>query len=216
MARDQHSEQPFYVVHPLHAWDEGEEVVVWAPLGSQLREGKVADPDQVIFGADDQMRMSELRLNTRSGVMTVTEIDDTLHSEFCRIREDLVATDRVRYGYAGFMEERDFNFRGCSKWDLQQKRLVASIRYPDNVVGEEPVFIPYGGPSCEDGFIATMWIDQEERWAELVFFDAKTFASEPVARVRLPRRVPHGFHGLWLGEQDLRTHLEATGLRTPG
>lgn len=206
------------MIHPLHAWDEGdegEEVVIWAPLGSQLRGGKVADPDQVIFGADDQMRMSEIRINTRHDTLTVKEIDDTLHSEFCRVREDLVATDKVRYGYAGFMEESDFNFRGCSKWDLWQKRLAACIRYPDNVVGEEPVFIPYGGAGCDDGFLATIWIDQVERWAELVFFDAKTFASEPVARVRLPRRVPHGFHGLWLSEDDMRKHLDASGVAPP-
>ena len=50
-ARTPLSRQPFYVVHPLHAWDEGEDVVIWAPLGSQLRPGKALDPEQVIYGA---------------------------------------------------------------------------------------------------------------------------------------------------------------------
>lgn len=205
------SPQPFYVVHPLHAWDEGEEVVIWAPLGSEMRPGKTIDPEQVIYGADDQMRMSELRIDPVAGTVSVTEIDDTLHSEYCRVRDSLVGSDKVRYGYAGFMEERDFNFRGMSKWDLREKRLAATIRYPDNVVGEEPVFVPHGGDGCDDGFIAVLWIYPEDRRAELVFFDAKTFNPQPVARVLLPRRVPHGFHGLWLSDEELQTHLSAVG-----
>jgi carotenoid cleavage dioxygenase len=32
----------------------------------------------------------------------------------------------------------------------------------------------------------------------LVIIDATNFTDEPVARVRLLRCVPHGFHGNWL------------------
>jgi carotenoid cleavage dioxygenase-like enzyme len=162
------------------------------------------------------MRMSEVRIDTHTGALRVTEMDATLHSEFCRIRDDLVATDSVRFGYAGWMEGgKDFNFRGLSKWDLKSRRLVATIRYPEEVVGEEPVFVPYGGTGCDDGFIATVCIHQRLRRADLVFFDAKSFREQPVARVRLPVRVPHGFHGLWLSEEQLRWHLLASARPPP-
>ena len=219
--------------------------------------GKVANPEQVIYGADDQMRMSELRLNTRTGTMSVTEIDASLHSEFCRIRDNLVGTDRVcpppshtpslsppslslsfslplfvgtkmhegmyiahipqvRFGYAGWMEQgQDFNFRGMSKWDLRAKKLVATISYPDDVVGEEPVFIPHGGEGCDDGFVATVCIHQRRRTAELVLYNATTFSAEPVARVRVPVRMPHGFHGLWLSDRELKAHLRVRGAAPP-
>jgi carotenoid cleavage dioxygenase-like enzyme len=48
------SPEPFYVVHPMHAWDEGDDVVIIAPLGAALRAGKQeadVDPEQVILGA---------------------------------------------------------------------------------------------------------------------------------------------------------------------
>jgi len=32
----------------------------------------------------------------------------------------------------------------------------------------------------------------------VLIFDAKNFSSPPVARVRLPQRVPVGFHALWV------------------
>jgi carotenoid cleavage dioxygenase len=34
----------------------------------------------------------------------------------------------------------------------------------------------------------------------LAIIDASNFGGNPVARVRLPRRVPHGFHGNWIAD----------------
>jgi carotenoid cleavage dioxygenase len=34
--------------------------------------------------------------------------------------------------------------------------------------------------------------------SDLVIIDASDFEGGPVARIRLPRRVPHGFHGNWM------------------
>jgi len=33
--------------------------------------------------------------------------------------------------------------------------------------------------------------------SEAHVIDAKNFAAPPVARVKLPQRVPAGFHGVW-------------------
>jgi carotenoid cleavage dioxygenase len=40
--------------------------------------------------------------------------------------------------------------------------------------------------------------DPANNSSELVIIDAADFAGEPVARIRLPRRVPYGFHGNWI------------------
>ena len=47
--------------------------------------------------------------------------------------------------------------------------------------------------------------DALKQSSSFVVYDAHTFSSEPVARVRLPQRVPFGFHGLFLSEQQLQS-----------
>ena len=41
--------------------------------------------------------------------------------------------------------------------------------------------------------------------SELRVWDAKTMSAEPIATVKLPARVPLGFHALWVSEADLAT-----------
>ena len=43
-----------------------------------------------------------------------------------------------------------------------------------------------------------MVIDKATRDTELWVLDATDMAAEPLAKVKMPRRVPAGFHGSWL------------------
>ncbi|MFP6639260.1 MAG: carotenoid oxygenase family protein, partial [Myxococcota bacterium] len=38
--------------------------------------------------------------------------------------------------------------------------------------------------------------------SELVVMDASNFQAPPIARVKLPQRVPFGFHGSWVPNSD--------------
>ncbi len=40
--------------------------------------------------------------------------------------------------------------------------------------------------------------DPARNSSDLVIIDAADFSGDPVARIRLPRRVPYGFHGNWI------------------
>lgn len=37
--------------------------------------------------------------------------------------------------------------------------------------------------------------DEATDSSDFLVYDARSFSPEPVARVKLPQRVPHGFHG---------------------
>ena len=63
----------------------------------------------------------------------------------------------------------------------------------------EAVFAPAPGESDElAGWYLTYVYDPVTDGSDLVIIDASDFEGGPVARVRLPGRVPHGFHGNWI------------------
>ena len=63
----------------------------------------------------------------------------------------------------------------------------------------EAVFVPAGATLDERaGWYMSYVYDPARDGSDLVILDASDIAAEPVARVRLPQRVPHGFHGNWL------------------
>ena len=69
---------------------------------------------------------------------------------------------------------------------------------PTGDVVSEPVFVPRDEGSAEgDGWLlAVVWREQERR-SDLLVLDATDLPAGPVAVVRLPHRVPFGFHGTW-------------------
>lgn len=71
-----------------------------------------------------------------------------------------------------------------------------SGRYPG-----EFVFVPdaTGEDEAEDaGWLIGLVVDLAGETTDLVILDARAFAGAPVASVRIPHRVPPGFHGNWL------------------
>jgi carotenoid cleavage dioxygenase len=55
------------------------------------------------------------------------------------------------------------------------------------------------GDGAEDGgWIVNYVYAADGSESEFVVIDPRNFLGEPVARIRMPRRVPIGFHGNWL------------------
>ncbi len=65
------------------------------------------------------------------------------------------------------------------------------------------VFAPRAGSTAEDdGYLLTFVADERSGESELYVLDAAHVAEEPVARLRIPQRVPTGYHAWWIpGEQ---------------
>ena len=63
----------------------------------------------------------------------------------------------------------------------------------------EAVFAPkINGQLEDDGYIMLFTYDKQSNSSEFVILDAQKFIDEPIARIKLPRRVPHGLHGSWM------------------
>jgi carotenoid cleavage dioxygenase len=61
---------------------------------------------------------------------------------------------------------------------------------------DEALFVPEPGAAAEDdGWLLAYVFDHADNRSELLVLDATDVTGPPVARVKLPHRVPHGFHG---------------------
>lgn len=62
---------------------------------------------------------------------------------------------------------------------------------------DEVVFVPRPGGELEDGCYATFRTDPTLE-SDFVLFDSCDILAGPVARVKMPFRVPAGLHGIWI------------------
>ncbi len=66
----------------------------------------------------------------------------------------------------------------------------------------EFVFVPAAADAEEDeGWLLGLVINTAEETTDLAILDARAFEAPPVATVRLPHRIPPGFHGNWFPAQ---------------
>lgn len=74
---------------------------------------------------------------------------------------------------------------------------------------EKAVHADGQGPGAvEDaGYLVTFLTSASGVDSRMVVYDARTMAPRPVASVRLPARVPAGFHGLHINEEQLASQL---------
>jgi carotenoid cleavage dioxygenase len=189
-----------YVYHVINAWEEGDEVVMaackMAPNGYQ--------PDIATYGPYAAMttvlalraRPFIWRMNMKTGEGREVQLDDRL-SEFPVVDHRRIAA-KSRHSYHVVMDEHvEQRYSGLLKYDLATGAALAH-EFPRGVFGSEPAFAAReGGQDEDDGYVVTFVADPDSGASEALVIDARNFSAPPVARVRLPQRVPAGFHGTW-------------------
>ncbi|MDB9376182.1 carotenoid oxygenase family protein [Nodularia sphaerocarpa] len=191
---------PCYVFHTLNAYEEQDEIVLIACRMSSTTVLK-ADDSQTDPDADIP-RLHRWRFNLSTGKMREEMLDD-VPAEFPRINENLLGQP-TRYGYAGRMGKGSLPlFDGLIKYDLSNNKSQIH-EFGQGRYGGEAVFAPsIGGTTEDDGWLVTFVYDESGETSELVVVNAQDITAEPVARVLIPQRVPYGFHGTWVSEEQL-------------
>ena len=204
--------KPTYLLHVVNAWEEGEEVVM---VGTPYRMHTDAQgrPDahrleQTIHLRQRDFLLQEWRFNLRTGQTTERVIDDVLNTEFPVINSAWQGR-KNRHSYhvvfpPGGREEP--RFPGLVKYNLETGGYVAYSAGPRYFYNEAG-FAPRDGATAEDdGYLITLAWNPDDQRSEVQIFDARgaRMAEGPVARVLLPRRVPHGFHATYVSEALLK------------
>ncbi|CAE7214973.1 CCD1 [Symbiodinium natans] len=194
------------IVHTCYAYDESGKIVLWSPV-EYYEEGA----NDGILGGIGLGRMHRVVIDLASKAVQIEKVAgaDQYTTEFPRIRDDRIGK-RVRHGYSGLQVPGcDFNFRGMLKWDFEECKLDGVIHYPDDVIGGEPIFAPRNGTGEEDdGYMVALLFNEKTQESTFTVYDAKTFSSTPVVEYSVPRRVPIGFHAIWLSEAQFQKQLQ--------
>ncbi|GLJ38434.1 hypothetical protein SUGI_0782720 [Cryptomeria japonica] len=191
-----------FCFHLWNSWEEnqGEEIVVIASC--------MTPPDGVFNEHPDKpfkSILSEIRLNLRTGSSVRREIVAGVNLEAGQINRNYVGVP-TRFVYMAIAEPWP-RVSGIAKVDLQEKKVVGKVVFQDGCYGGEPYFVPRGpDSSCseDDGFVVTFVHNEVSGESEFVILDAMTEGLDRLASVKLPSRVPYGFHATFVPHQELR------------
>ncbi len=207
--------KPNYMLHVVNAWEEGkkgEEVVVMVGTPYRIHTTTSGELDarrleHTINQRQRDFLLYEWRFDLKTGETHERIIDDVLNSEFPVINGAYQGR-KNRYSYnilfpQGGREEP--RFPGLVKYDLSTGGYVAYSAGP-RYFYNEPGFAPRDNSQSEDdGYLVTpVWNPADER-SEIQVFDCKgaRLAEGPIARILLPRRIPHGFHASFVSQRTL-------------
>ncbi|XP_047946218.1 9-cis-epoxycarotenoid dioxygenase NCED2, chloroplastic [Salvia hispanica] len=191
-----------FCFHLWNAWEEPDhdEIVV---IGSCM-----TPPDSIFNESDESLQsvLSEIRLNLKTGRSTKRSIlntSDQINLEAGMVNRNQLGR-KTRFAYLAIAEPWP-KVSGFAKVDLSTGEVEKFI-YGDEKFGGEPFFVPNeNGSDEDDGYILTYVHDEKAGKSELLIVNAATMETE--ASVKLPSRVPYGFHGTFISKSDLEKQV---------
>ena len=190
-----------YVFHPMNAYEDGDAIVLDVARYGRLdfmSPGVVEDP---AYRDENAARLHRWRIDLERGGVASTPLDDIV-TEFPRVDERRLGR-RHRFGYMA-AREPELNDGGQPLWTAVRKYDLARGAVTERRFGAgngvgEPLFVPRSSAAAEDdGWVLVLVYDAARDTSDFCILDAQDIGREPVARVRLPHRVPYGFHGNWV------------------
>ncbi|KAK4747971.1 hypothetical protein SAY87_014557 [Trapa incisa] len=193
----------FNLMHTINAWDEDDDTVVLIGPNMMSVEHTLERMDLV------HAQVEMVRIDLRTGVVSRQPLS-AWNLDFAVINPAYLGR-RNRFVYAGVGDPMP-KISGVVKLDLtisgDRRECTAAARlFGSGCFGGEPFFVARdpNDPEAEedDGYVVTYVHDENAGESRFLVMDAKSPELEVVASVKLPRRVPYGFHGIFVRESDL-------------
>ncbi|XP_006349526.1 9-cis-epoxycarotenoid dioxygenase NCED6, chloroplastic [Solanum tuberosum] len=191
-----------FCMHLWNAWEENHEesgdrtIVI---IGSCM-----SPPDSIFSESDEPLKseLTEIRLNLRTGESTRQIIVSGMDLEAGQVNKTRLG-QKTRYAFMAIAEPWP-KCSGLAKVDLVTGN-VTKFLYGDDRFGGEPYFVPSTkegrGEGEDEGYLMSYARDERKEKSELIIVNAKNMKQ--MALVKLPKRVPYGFHGTFVSSQDL-------------
>ncbi|KAG5224760.1 carotenoid cleavage dioxygenase [Salix suchowensis] len=181
----------FNLIHAINAWDEEDAIVMLAP--NILSVEHTLERMDLIHAL-----VEKVRIDLKTGIVTRNPVS-ARNLDFGVINPAYLGK-KNRFVYAAIGDPMP-KISGVVKLDVsggeRQECTVASRLYGPRCYGGEPFFE-------DDGYVVSYVHDEIAGESKFLVMDAKSPELDIVAAVKLPRRVPYGFHGLFVKESDLK------------
>jgi len=214
----------FMLFHVANSWEEGGCVHLYAP---HLASFNLSLDQNLEL---EKPLMHHTVLNMKSGEASTKCVTNTA-GDFPQVSSGLMGK-KCRYAYLACMGKGHSYppmFRGVAKMDMSvpegektTELNVGQIDFGSDKAGGEVIFVPrIGGAHQEgsnlgelrtkedDGFLLTFVHDEANNKSEMNIYDARTMSSTPLASVKMPQRVPYGFHSAFINEKQFKAQLKA-------
>jgi len=195
---------PCFIYHSINAYDDGDEVVmdvcrVTKPQPRSDLDGPLA---QMLSYLRMDAHLYRYRFNLRTGLTSERMIDDD-NSEFPSVNQGMIGR-RSRFAYnMHISSEKTLLFDGLMKYDVDSG-AAETHWFGDGRWGSEAPFAPRPGATAEDdGYLVSYVFDEREGYSDVEVLDARDVAAGPVCTIKLPVRVPLGFHATWVPGERL-------------
>lgn len=189
---------PCYVFHPANAFvDADGRIIVDVVTHDRMFARSNYGPDS------EASQFERWTIDTAAKAVT-RKVIDARPQEFPRYDERLTGKP-YRYALTMALPERDTSEMTIADTRLYRHNMVeGGTQVHDFGAGHFPgefVFVPRAGQGSEtDGWYMGLVINAAEETTDLVLLDAADFTGAPVATIRLPHRIPPGFHGNWVAD----------------
>ncbi len=188
--------EPCFVFHVANAYDDADGRVVLDVIAYDTMFASGAN------GLDALGRLERWVVDPATRRIARHVVDATAQ-EFPRIDERRFGLPHRHAYTVAVPPDGDPQLSGATKLfrhDMQDGGRQVH-EFGEGRVPGEFVFVPAHADAAEgEGWLVGLVIDTASQTTELAILDAQAFEAPPVASVRLPHRIPPGFHGNWFPE----------------
>lgn len=186
---------PCFIFHTWNAYDDPSGKVILE--AARYPELWLNGPD----GFDAFPTQHRYVIDPTAGTATLEQLDDRT-VEFPQLDRRRMGR-KHRYGYGLWLADdqgthHPMGVRGIVKYDRDAG--TSTVHAIDaSLQPDEAFFVPASANAAEDeGYLLSYVYDRRTDRTDLYIADASRMDAPPVARVKLPFRVPFGFHGFWV------------------